>query len=94
MPPSEQSPMSWMRLFFCAFSKSFLRVSFSKNCPDSIWSLILVSICFTTRPLPMVMWPTSEPPVWKAGSPTQVPSVFSLVWGDCWSRAFKKGALA
>ena len=26
--------------------------------------------CMTTRPAPMFMWPTSELPIWPAGSPT------------------------
>ena len=54
---------------------------FSKNAPSSIARFTRIRSWSTTRPEPIVRWPTSEFPIWPAGRPTASPEASSVVCG-------------
>ncbi len=43
--------------------------------PDAMASPMRGRSCMTTRPAPMLRWPTSELPIWPSGRPTSRPEV-------------------
>ena len=68
--------------------------SFSKKEPSWIERLILWKSWSSTRPEPIVRCPTSEFPIWPAGSPTASPEAAIRVCGYSDQRRSKTGVLA
>ena len=49
--------------------------------PDGQMGNSEVSCWYTMRPAPMLVWPTSELPIWPSGRPTAMPDALMVVIG-------------
>ena len=76
IPPGDSKPMICNLAFaLIALSTDSVRTRFEKKPPSFMSLSILVRFWYTTLPEPKFIWPTSELPIWPAGSPTDSPEV-------------------
>ena len=94
-PPPETRPMRCSRLWRpAALAQACLSTRFSKKLPSSMARLMRVRSWYTTRPAPMLRWPTSELPIWPGGSPTAGPEASRTPCGYSASSRSKTGVRA
>src|SRR4051794_564517 len=90
-PPCETSPSRWT----CPpRAKAAFKAGFSKNAPSAIARLTRCRSWSSTRPEPIVRWPTSELPIWPGGTPTASPEALIVVCGNSAQRRSKTGVSA
>ncbi len=94
-PPSETTPIRCAtppRALTLA-AKSRIAGFFAKLPSSTARSMAPRSIA-TTRPAPMLVWPTSELPIWPVGRPTSGPKVVSVACGQVAQSRLKVGTSA
>ncbi|OQA64140.1 MAG: hypothetical protein BWY37_02112 [Firmicutes bacterium ADurb.Bin262] len=73
-PPSDTSPHRCSaELCVLQFSAAARNASLPKKSPSAMDFEMRVSSWYTTRPAPMLVWPTSLLPIWPSGRPTSMP---------------------
>ncbi len=81
-PPWETSPSRWTSPPRSrALAKAARSAAFSKIVPSATATFTRIRSWKSTRPEPIVRWPTSEFPIWPSGSPTAGPEAASVVCG-------------
>ena len=82
-PPWETSPSRWTSPPRSrARSNAATSCGLSKKAPSAIARLTRWRSWSSTRPEPIVRWPTSEFPIWPGGRPTAAPDAPSVVCGN------------
>src|SRR5438105_6711334 len=84
MPPGPMRPRMCRRVpRSAAWAQAAVSAGFVSKDPSSIASEMRGRSCSTRKPAPRLRWPTSELPIWPAGSPTAVPAASSRECGQC-----------
>ena len=94
-PPVPTRPIRWMALPASMAAFMFLTSTGLVIMEPSRMLLVMrVSCWYTMRPAPMLVWPTSELPIWPSGRPTAMPEASMVVMGQVEKILSRLGLLA